>query len=107
MLAAETTGVVVINNNHDFYWEGGKAGCKRNPGEQPGLATTSSATTTTRSSSASSSGSIPWNGRRWAQVNINSLQSRRLIDRLHFHPDGVFTLGTGLDELFFRERSRT
>ncbi len=44
----------------------------------------------------------PWNGRRWVQVNINSRQSRRLIDRYHFQPDAVFTIGTGLHSDFFR-----
>ena len=38
-------------------------------------------------------------------VNINKLQSRRLIDRFHFPPDRVFTIGTGLDPAFFRHRS--
>ena len=47
----------------------------------------------------------PWNGRRWVQVNINSLQTRRLIDRFHFRPDRVFTIGTALDPTFFRKRA--
>ena len=105
VLAAETTGVVVINNNHDFYWEGGKAGCKRNPGEEPGPRDHFFRNHDNEEFFAFFQRIYPWNGRRWAQVNINSLQSRRLIDRYHFHPENVFTIGTGLDPQFFRENS--
>ena len=105
VLAAETTGVAVINNNHDFYWEGGKAGCKRNPGEQPGPRDHFFRNHDNEEFFAFFQRTFPWNGRRWAQVNINSLQSRKLIDRFHFRPDHVFTIGTGLDHGFFRERT--
>lgn len=105
VLAAETTGVVVINNNHDFYWEGGKAGCKRNPGETPGPRDHFFRNHDNEEFFAFFQRIYPWNGRRWAQVNINTLQSRRLIDRYHFHPENVFTVGTGLDRQFFRDGS--
>ena len=36
VLAAEATDCVVISNNHDFFWEGGKEGCKRGLGEPRG-----------------------------------------------------------------------
>ncbi len=105
VLASETTGVVVINNNHDFYWEGGKAGCKRNPGEQPGPRDHFFRNHDNEEFFAFFQRIYPWNGRRWAQVSINTLQSRRLIDRFHFPPDRVFTIGTGLDPAFFRHRT--
>ena len=105
VLAAETTGAVVINNNHDFYWEGGKAGCKRNPGEEPGPRDHFFRNHDNEEFFAFFQRTFPWNGRRWAQVNINSLQSRRLIDRFHFRPDHVFTIGTGLAPRFFRQRT--
>ncbi len=102
VLAAETTGRAVINNNHDFYWEGGKAGCKRNPGEEPGPRDHFFRNHDNEAFFGFFQRIYPWNGRRWVQVNINSLQSRRLIDRFHFPPDRVFTVGTGLDPAFFR-----
>ena len=105
VLVAESTGVVVINNNHDFYWEGGKAGCKRNPGEEPGPRDDFFRNHDNEEFFAFFQRIYPWNGRRWVQVNINTLQSRRLIDRFHFHPENVFTIGTGLDQGFFRENS--
>ncbi len=103
VLAAETTGRVVINNNHDYYWEGGKAGCKRNPGELPGPRDHFFRNHDNEEFFGFFQRIYPWNGRRWVQANINTLQSRRLIDRFHFRPDRVFTIGTGLDSDFFRE----
>jgi glycosyltransferase involved in cell wall biosynthesis len=105
VLASETSGVVVINNNHDFYWEGGKAGCKRNPGEEPGPRDHFFRNHDNEEFFAFFQRIYPWNGRRWAQVDINTLQSRRLIDRFHFPPDRVFTIGTGVDPAFFRART--
>ena len=102
VLAAGTTGRVVINNNHDFYWEGGKAGCKRNPGELPGPRDHFFRNHDNEEFFGFFQRIYPWNGRRWVQANINTLQSRRLIDRFHFRPDRVFTIGTGLDSEYFR-----
>ncbi len=107
VFAAETTGCVVINNNHDFYWEGGKAGCKRNPGELPGPRDHFFRNHDNEEFFGVFQRMYPWNASRWVQVNINSLQSRRLIDRLHFAPGQIFTIGTGLDPTFFREPTPT
>lgn len=105
VLVSETTGIVVISNNHDFYWEGGKAGCKRNPGELPGPRDHFFRNHDNEEFFGFLQRIYPWNGRRWVQVNINSLQTRRLIDRFHFRPDRVFTIGTALDRGFFRPPS--
>jgi glycosyltransferase involved in cell wall biosynthesis len=103
VLATEVTDCAVINNNHDFYWEGGKAACKRNPGEEPGPRDHFFRNHDNPEFFAFFQRIFPWNGRRWVQANINPLQSRRLIDRFHFRPDVVFTIGTLLDEEFFRD----
>ncbi|MFW2334510.1 glycosyltransferase [Ilumatobacter sp.] len=105
VLVAEATGLPVVNNNHDFYWEGGMAGCKRNPGEEPGPRDHFFRNHDNEEFFAFFQRVFPWNGRRWAQVDINTLQSRRLIDRFHFPPDRVYTIGTGLAPEFFRERT--
>lgn len=105
VLATEVTGCPVISNNHDFFWEGGKAGCKRNPGEEPGPRDHFFRNHDNHEFFDFFQRIFPWNGRRWVQVNINQLQSRRLIDRYHFRPDHVFTVGTALDAEFFRERT--
>ena len=103
VLASEVTGCVTIHNNHDFYWEGGKEGCKRGIGEEPGPRDHFFRNHDNEAFFAFFQRVFPWNGRRWVQVNINPVQARRLIDRFHFQPDEVFTIGTGLDPAFFRE----
>jgi glycosyltransferase involved in cell wall biosynthesis len=101
VLATEITGCAVINNNHDFYWEGGKEGCKRGFGEEPGPRDHFFRNHDNEEFFSVFQRIYPWNGRRWQQANINPLQTRRLIDRLHFAPHTVFTIGTGLDPAFF------
>lgn len=104
VLASEITGCPVISNNHDFYWEGGKAACKRNPGEEPGPRDHFFRNHDNQEFFGFFQRIYPWNGHRWVQANINQRQSRRLIDRYHFHPEEVFTIGTALDTEFFRDR---
>ncbi len=89
VLATETTGCAVINNNHDFYWEGGKEGCKRGFGEEPGPRDHFFRNHDNEEFFSFFQRIYPWNGRRWVQANINPLQTRRLIDRLHFAPHKV------------------
>ena len=103
VLATEMTGCAVINNNHDFYFEGGKAACKRNPGEEPGPRDHFFRNHDNPEFFDFLQRIFPWNGRNWVQANINPVQSRRLIDRFHFHPDSVFTIGTAIDPSFFVE----
>jgi len=107
VLASEATGCAVVSNNHDFYWEGGKAGCKRNPGEEPGPRDHFFRNHDNEEFFGFFQRIFPWNGRRWVQANINAVQSRRLIDRYHFRPDKVFTIGTALDPEFFRECTKS
>ncbi|MGI9609792.1 MAG: glycosyltransferase, partial [Acidimicrobiia bacterium] len=102
VLAAETTGCVTLNNNHDFFWEGGKEGCKRGVGEEPGPRDHFFRNHDNEAFFAFFQRIFPWSGRRWVQLNINPLQERRLIDRFHFRPDDVYTIGTGLEPEFFR-----
>ena len=78
VLATEVTGCAVINNNHDFYWEGGKAGCKRNPGEEPGPRDHFFRNHDNEEFFSFLQRIFPWNGRNWVQANINPVQSRRL-----------------------------
>ncbi len=103
VLAAETSGCAVLNNNHDFYWEGGKAGCKRGLSEPRGPRDHFFRNHDNEQFFSFFQRIYPWNGRRWVQVGINPLQERKLIDRFHFSPEAVFTIGTSLDPTFFRE----
>ncbi len=101
VLATESLGCAVINNNHDFYWEGGKEGCKRGIEEPRGPRDHFFRNHDNEEFFSFFQRIFPWNGRRWVQVDINPVQERKMIDRYHFRPDDVFTIGTGLESAFF------
>ena len=98
VLISEYLGIPVINNNHDFYWEGGnrdveikKKGLKKGPrdfffhnahvGEFFSLIEMI----------------YPWESRSWMNVNINKIQQNHLIDINGHNPANVALLGTAVD----------
>lgn len=101
VLVSVVTGLPVINNNHDFYWEGGKEGCKRGLDEPRGPRDHFFRNHDNEEFFGLFQRLFPWNGRSWLQVNINPVQARRLIDRFHFRPEHVHTIGTALAQEFF------
>lgn len=102
VLTSEITGCPVINNNHDFYWEGGSPQGDRQTGQNPGPRDHFYRNQDNRMFFSFFQRILPWNGQRWIQLNINVLQSQRLIDQFGFQPDRVRTIGTGIDDSFFR-----
>ena len=98
VLLSEFLGIPVINNNHDFYWEGGM--CKSD-----------------RRKSASKSGPrdffftnchlgevfsiievlFPWQSRSWINVNINRGQTKHLVRIKGHNPANVMEIGTAVD----------
>jgi glycosyltransferase involved in cell wall biosynthesis len=98
VLISEYLGIPVINNNHDFYWEGGnrkeeiqKKGLKKGPrdfffhnahvGEFFSIIETI----------------YPWESRSWMHVNINKIQQNHLININGHNPANVALLGTAVD----------
>jgi len=67
-------------SNHDFYWEGGKPSSERRSGEAPGPRDRFFHNINNKPFFPLFKKIYPWNGRRWIQVNINALQSKKLID---------------------------
>ena len=102
VLASEWTGCPVLNNNHDFYWEGGKPASERSPGEEPGPRDHFFRNRGNESFFRLFKRLLPWNGRRWIQVNINPTQSQSLIQEQGFDPSDVDNVGTLVEESFFR-----
>jgi len=102
VLVTEAMGIYVINSNHDFYWEGGKPASEREPGEAPGVRDHFFRNVDNQPFIALLRTLYPWNGRRWLQVNINSLQSKRLVEEFGFSEDRVFELPTAVSDEFFR-----
>lgn len=101
VLASELSGSYVINSNHDFYWEGRRPATKRSDGVPPGLRDHFFRNCSNRAFFRVFQALLPWKGRRWLQVNINRLQSQRLVEEYGLASERVFELGTGLSEDFF------
>ena len=102
VLASEATGSAVISNNHDFYWEGGAPARERESDGEPGPRDHFFRNHINEELFRLIERIYPWDGQLWVQLNINSMQSSRLIQRSKFHADRVFTIGTGLAPEYFR-----
>jgi glycosyltransferase involved in cell wall biosynthesis len=92
VIVSELSGCPVLNNNHDFCWEGGEPGGPRAHFFR------------TRDNAPFFElfrRLLPWNGRRWIQVNINPIQSRRLVEQEGFEAGRVFGIGTAIADSFF------
>lgn len=98
VLISEYLGIPVINNNHDFYWEGGsrpidlKLG-RKNKGPRDLFFT---------NSDIGEFFSIiemmfPWESRSWLNVNINKGQVQHLIKENGHNPASVMEIGTAVD----------
>ena len=105
-LMSEAMGIYVINSNHDFYWEGGKAGTDRRTRKPVGLRDHFFRNVENRPFFTLFESLYPWNGQRWLQVNINSRQSRRLIREFALSKSKVFELSTSLSDRFFEDYSQ-
>ncbi|MDO5971602.1 phosphodiester glycosidase family protein [Flavivirga aquimarina] len=98
VLISEYLGIPVINNNHDFYWEGGnrkveikKKGLKKGPRDF-----------FFHNAHVGEFFSIiemvyPWESRSWMHVNINKIQQNHLIDINGHNPANVALIGTAVD----------
>ncbi|MCK5699814.1 MAG: glycosyltransferase, partial [Cyclobacteriaceae bacterium] len=98
VLISEYLGLPVINNNHDFYWEGGnrkidigKNGIKKGPRDF-----------FFRNSHVGEFFSVievlyPWERKSWMTVNINRLQCNKTIQMNGHNPANVALIGTTVD----------
>jgi glycosyltransferase involved in cell wall biosynthesis len=101
VLITELLGTVVINSNHDFYWDGGKPAAERLPEEPPGSRDHFFRNIENRPFFSLFQRLYPWNGRRWLQVNINNRQSERLISEFGFPQRRVLEIGTSVGDMLF------
>jgi len=103
VLITEALGTVVINSNHDFYWDKGKPSAEREPGEEVGDRDHFFRNADNRPFFSLLEMLYPWQGRRWLQVNINKRQSERLIEEFGFPPQSVFEIGTAVSDRLFED----
>lgn len=107
VLISEYFGIPVINNNHDFYWEGGhreveikQKKLKKGPRDF-----------FFHNSHVGEFFSIieqiyPWNSRSWMNVNINNIQQEHLINKNGINPSNVEIIGTAIDNSIFKPMSK-
>lgn len=104
VLLSEYMGIPIINNNHDFYWEGGNRKMdiltkklKAGPRDFFFL-----------NSDVGEFFSIinmlyPWESRSWVSVNINTAQTKTLIEQIGHNPANVKEISTSVDVLPAKE----
>ncbi len=101
IIAAEVLDIYVIASNHDYYWESGKPASEHKAGEKAGPRDHFFHNIANRAFFNLFIRLYPWNGQRWIQVNINTPQSKALVERFAFSPEKVFELGTSISDEFF------
>ena len=106
ILVSELMGLYVLNSNHDFYWEGGRPASERKQDEEPGPRDKFFHNINNVPFFSLLKKIYPWNGRRWIQVNINALQSKKLICDNGFSRDRIFEVSTSVSKTFFKEYSK-
>jgi hypothetical protein len=105
ILVSELMNIYVLNSNHDFYWESGKPVRERKPNELPGPRDKFFHNIENHSFFDLFKMIYPWNGHMWIQININTLQTKKLISEHKFSKDRVFEVPTSISEAFFKEYS--
>jgi glycosyltransferase involved in cell wall biosynthesis len=103
VLVSEMLGLYVLNSNHDFYWEAGKPLSERAPGEKPGVRDHFFRNISNRTFFSLFKLLYPWNGNRWLQLNINTRQSRELVNKFGFPDHKVFEISTCIADTFFED----
>ncbi|MCD4832969.1 MAG: phosphodiester glycosidase family protein [Bacteroidales bacterium] len=107
VLLSELLGIPVINNNHDFYWEGGNSEIEK---KQKNLSD-GPRDFFFRNSHVGEFFSIievlfPWESRIWINVNINKQQTEHLIKINGHNPANVLEIGTAVDTTEYQDTSK-
>ena len=107
VLVSEYWGIPVINNNHDFYWEGGN---KQIDIETKGLEKGPRDFFFTNADVGEIFSTLevlfPWESRSWMTVNINENQVRHVINVNGHNPANVALLGTVVNSSAFEPISK-
>ncbi len=105
ILVSELMGIFVFNSNHDFFWEGGLPASERKGGEK-GPRDHFYKNVENKPFFNLFNAMYPWNGEKWAQVNINTQQSDELEEKFGFARNKLFELSTSISNEFFREYTK-
>jgi len=107
VLLSEFLGIPVINNNHDFYWEGGNREIDKKMNDLPD----GPRDFFFKNAHVGEFFSIievlfPWDSKIWINVNINKQQSDHLIETNGHNPSRVLEIGTAVDTNDYRNTSK-
>lgn len=107
VLLSELLGIPVINNNHDFYWEGGASEITKRLNNLPDGPRDFFFTNSNLGEFFSLIEVLfPWESRIWMNVNINKQQSDHLIRINGHNPANVLEIGTAVDTSIFQNVSK-
>ncbi len=98
VLVSEYLGIPVVNNNHDFYWEGGnrKVDIKER-GLKPGPRDFFFTNSDVGEFFSQIEVLYPWESRSWINLNINNQQTDHLININGHNPANVTEVGTAIN----------
>ncbi|MFC2152887.1 phosphodiester glycosidase family protein, partial [Bacteroidota bacterium] len=107
VLLSELLSITVINNNHDFYWEGGNSEINKKVNNLPD----GPRDFFFKNSHIGEFFSVievlfPWDSRIWINLNINKQQTEHLIKVNGHNPANVLEIGTAVDTSEYRNTSK-
>ena len=98
VLISELMGIPVINNNHDFYWEGGNSEIDKKMKKLPnGPRDFFFQNSHIGEFFSQIEVLFPWEARNWISVNINKEQSKHLVRINGHNPSNICEIGTAID----------
>jgi glycosyltransferase involved in cell wall biosynthesis len=98
VILSEFMGIPVINNSHDFYWEGGNSKFDRkSKGLKPGPRDFFFTNSHLGEVFSIIEMLFPWSSKHWVNVNINKGQTDHLIRSNGHNPASVLEIGTAVD----------
>jgi hypothetical protein len=99
--------IPVINNNHDFYWEGGMCRSERQKqGSKKGPRDLFFTNCHLGEVFAIIEMLFPWQSRTWINVNINSEQSHHVVRINGHNPANVMEIGTAVDTYLYTKNEK-
>ncbi|PCJ57286.1 MAG: hypothetical protein COA79_16405 [Planctomycetota bacterium] len=107
VIISQLTGIPVINNNHDFYWEGGASKINRiSENTKPGPRDLFFCNSHLGEVFSIIEMIYPWESRHWISTNINKTQSIKLQHHFGHNPANICEIDTAIDVTKFKRINR-
>ncbi|MCK4521602.1 MAG: phosphodiester glycosidase family protein [Nanoarchaeota archaeon] len=102
IIISEKLGMPVLNSNHDFYWEGGAPRSKR---KKRGSRDHFFRNYDIGEVFSLQEQIYPWVSDKWMHLNINILQTKRLIKKIGINPNNTDEITTSIESEIYRNIS--